>query len=81
LKRKSKTVVVIVMPSFLYMYVSHVDPLLGNASVNKPATNTQPTTEWTHCKARLAIHARNNKGHPLLSNGCVFCAVVRPQAM
>jgi hypothetical protein len=69
----------------------HVDPFLGNASVNKSAINTQPTIEQTNFKATPALLARNNRTgvagvvfyvvriYPFLGNGCVFCAVVRPR--
>jgi hypothetical protein len=71
----------------------HVDPLLGNDSVNKPAANTQPTIQQTHFQATPTIHARNNRTgvgrgvyyvvriYTLLGNGCVLCAVVRPESI
>jgi hypothetical protein len=67
-------------------------PLLGNVSVNKPATNMQPTIQqvfsmWVHIYPLLSNNAVStfqqihNRWHPLLGNVCVFCAVVWPEAL
>jgi hypothetical protein len=67
---------------------------IARERLGKQARNKYSATRGqTHFQATSAIHARNNRTgvaggvfyviriYPLLGNGCVFCAVVRPKTI